>query len=42
MNKLKVIIILSIVLGCSNSLTQKAIPPDNLISQEKWLILSMT
>ena len=37
MNKLNVIIILSIVLGCSNSLTQKPMPPDNLISQEKMV-----
>jgi hypothetical protein len=44
MNKLKVIIILSIVLGCSNSLTQKPMPPDNLISQEKMvdIIYDMT
>lgn len=44
MNKLNVIIILSIVLGCSNSLTQKPMPPDNLISQEKMvdIIYDMT
>ena len=44
MNKLNVIIILSIILGCSNSLTQKPIPPDNLISQEKMvdIIYDMT
>ena len=44
MNKLKVIIILSIVLGCSNSLTQKPMLPDNLISQEKMvdIIYDMT
>ena len=44
MNKLNVIIILSFVLGCNNSLTQKPIPPDNLISQEKMvdIIYDMT
>ena len=44
MNKLNVIIILSIVLGCSNSLTQKPMPADNLISQEKMvdIIYDMT
>jgi hypothetical protein len=44
MNKLNVIIILSIVLGCSNSLTQKPMPTDNLISQEKMvdIIYDMT
>ena len=43
MNKLKVIIILSFVLGCNNSLTQKPIPID-LISQEKMvdIIYDMT
>mgnify|MGYP001437104019 FL=1 len=44
MNKLNVIIILSFVLGCNNSLTQKPIQPDNLISQEKMvdIIYDMT
>ena len=44
MNKLNVIIILSFLLGCNNSLTQKPIPPDNLISQEKMvdIIYDMT
>lgn len=44
MNKLNVIIILSFLLGCNNSLTQKPIQPDNLISQEKMvdIIYDMT
>ena len=37
MNKLKLIIILSLVLGCNNSLNQEPIPPENLISKEKMI-----
>ena len=37
MNKLKVIIILSLIFGCNNSLNQKHSPPDNLISKEKMV-----
>ena len=37
MNKLKLIIILSLVLGCKNSLNQEPIPPENLISKEKMI-----
>ena len=37
MNKLKIIIILSLVLGCNNSLNQEPIPPENLISKEKMI-----
>ena len=44
MNKLKLIIILSLVLGCKNSLNQAPIPPENLISKEKMvdIIYDMT
>ncbi|MBC8397298.1 MAG: DUF4296 domain-containing protein [Flavobacteriales bacterium] len=37
MNKLNLIIILSLVLGCNNSLNQEPIPPENLISKEKMI-----
>ena len=37
MNKLKLIIILSLVLGCNNSLNQEPTPPENLISKEKMI-----
>ncbi|MDC1109033.1 DUF4296 domain-containing protein [Flavobacteriaceae bacterium] len=37
MNKLQLIIILSLVLGCNNSLNQEPIPPENLISKEKMI-----
>ncbi len=37
MNKLKLIIILSLVFGCNNSLNQEPIPPENLISKEKMI-----
>lgn len=37
MNKLKLIIILSLVLGCNNSLNQEPLPPENLISKEKMI-----
>ena len=37
MNKLKLIIILSLVLGCNNSLNQEPIPTENLISKEKMI-----
>ena len=37
MNKFKLIIIFSLVLGCNNSLNQEPIPPENLISKEKMI-----
>lgn len=37
MNKLNLIIILSLVLGCNNSLNQEPISPENLISKEKMI-----